>query len=295
MAPRRLRGRADQLGRLAHAPSAPVLCVAQVLTVNMVTSVTLGLVLALEKAEPDIMTRKPRDPKKPILDGLTLWRTFIVTTTLVVLILGNQEWTFVVDGGSRSDPLLLAKVRGQGLPLQRSLVHPGRPSSPRSLPHPPRSSPSPHSQGRAVAMTTLVTAQAFYAINCRYIWNPSLHPLAWIENHWMFAMVLINIGFQCFLVYVPKVQDVWEMTDIDANAWGRIILLSSCLFLAVEFEKWFAPRYVFPIFEPYMARKTATVHDRMSAGAGHSAAAAAAAAASKEESKESKEEKAVAA
>ena len=102
----------------------------------MVTSVTLGLVLALEKAEPDIMTRKPRDPKRPLLDGLTLWRTFIVTTTLVVLILGNQEWTFVVDGGSRSDPVLLAKVRGQGLPLERSFVRPGRPSSPWPLTRP---------------------------------------------------------------------------------------------------------------------------------------------------------------
>ena len=142
-------------------------------------------------------------------------------------------------------------------------------------------------------MTTLVTAQAFYAINCRYIWNASLHPLAWFENRWMFAMVLLNIGFQCFLVYVPKVQDVWEMADIDANGWGRIILLSACLFLAVEFEKWFAPRFVFPILEPYMARKTATVHDRMSAAADHSAAAAAATATASAAA--TQEEKAVAA
>ena len=98
----------------------------QVLTVNMVTSVTLGLVLALEKAEPDIMTRKPRDPKKPLLDGLTAWRTFVVTSALVICMLGNQEWTFVLNGGSRSDPKLLAQVRRRNrrgacplLPLRR--------------------------------------------------------------------------------------------------------------------------------------------------------------------------------
>lgn len=134
-------------------------------------------------------------------------------------------------------------------------------------------------------MTTLVIGQAFYAINCRYIWSSSLNPRAWFENRWMFAMVLLNAALQCFLVYVPKVQGVWEMADIDANAWGRIILLSVCLFLAVEFEKWFGPRFVFPIIAPFMTRKTATVHDRMSAAADKSAAAAAA----------SREEKAVAA
>jgi len=62
----------------------------QVLTVNMVTSVTLGLVLALEKPEPDVMTRKPRDPKTPILDGFTAYRTLVVTTLFVVCMLGNQ-------------------------------------------------------------------------------------------------------------------------------------------------------------------------------------------------------------
>jgi fluoride ion exporter CrcB/FEX len=62
----------------------------QVLTVNMVTSVTLGLVLALEKPEPDVMSRKPRDPKTPILDGFTTYRTFVVTSLFVICMLGNQ-------------------------------------------------------------------------------------------------------------------------------------------------------------------------------------------------------------
>ena len=33
----------------------------QVLTINMVCSVTLGIVLALEKPEPDVMQRQPRE------------------------------------------------------------------------------------------------------------------------------------------------------------------------------------------------------------------------------------------
>lgn len=59
----------------------------QVLTINMVTSVTLGLVLALEKPEPDVMDRKPRDPKQPLLDAQLGWRTFYVTVLLVTAML----------------------------------------------------------------------------------------------------------------------------------------------------------------------------------------------------------------
>lgn len=42
----------------------------QVLTVNMVTSVTLGIVIALEEPEKDVMTRPPRDPKSPLCVAL---------------------------------------------------------------------------------------------------------------------------------------------------------------------------------------------------------------------------------
>ena len=42
---------------------------AQILWVNMVTSVTLGLVFAFDPAEPGVMQRPPRDPRAPILSA----------------------------------------------------------------------------------------------------------------------------------------------------------------------------------------------------------------------------------
>ncbi len=55
----------------------PILPV-QILWINMTTAVLLGLMLAFEPKEPDIMTRPPRDPKTPILTGVLVWRLFIV-------------------------------------------------------------------------------------------------------------------------------------------------------------------------------------------------------------------------
>lgn len=67
----------------------------------MVTSVTLGIVYAMEEPESDVMTRPPRDPNHPLLDGFIAWKSLFVSLALIVIILGNQEWT-LVTGGSRA-------------------------------------------------------------------------------------------------------------------------------------------------------------------------------------------------
>jgi len=50
----------------------------QILWINMTTAVLLGLPLAFEAKEPDIMRRPPRHPDQPILTGQLVFRTFWV-------------------------------------------------------------------------------------------------------------------------------------------------------------------------------------------------------------------------
>ncbi len=52
---------------------------AQILWVNLVTSVTLGLVLAFEPPEPGVMRRPPRPPGAPLLSPFLLWRVVLVS------------------------------------------------------------------------------------------------------------------------------------------------------------------------------------------------------------------------
>ncbi|WP_432560619.1 HAD-IC family P-type ATPase [Granulicoccus sp. GXG6511] len=56
----------------------------QVLWVNMVVSVTLGLALAFEPSEPGVMNRPPRDPKGSLLDPLMLARIGYVSVLIGV-------------------------------------------------------------------------------------------------------------------------------------------------------------------------------------------------------------------
>jgi magnesium-transporting ATPase (P-type) len=61
---------------------------AQILWVNLVTSVTLGLALAFEPPEPGIMTRRPRPADAPLLSRFMLWRVALVSSLIAAVTLG---------------------------------------------------------------------------------------------------------------------------------------------------------------------------------------------------------------
>jgi magnesium-transporting ATPase (P-type) len=64
----------------------------QVLWVNMVTSVALGLVLSFEPHELDVMQRPPRAVDRPILTGFGIWRVIFVGLALVAVTLWAFFW-----------------------------------------------------------------------------------------------------------------------------------------------------------------------------------------------------------
>ncbi|MFU8817346.1 MAG: HAD-IC family P-type ATPase, partial [Pseudomonadales bacterium] len=61
-------------------PVTPV----QILWVNMITAVTLGIAFAWERAEGDVMRRPPRNTEEPLLTGFVLWRIGFVGGLLLL-------------------------------------------------------------------------------------------------------------------------------------------------------------------------------------------------------------------
>jgi magnesium-transporting ATPase (P-type) len=64
----------------------------QVLWVNMVTSVALGLVISFEPHELDVMNRPPRSADRPILTGFGIWRVIFVGLALLAFTLCAFFW-----------------------------------------------------------------------------------------------------------------------------------------------------------------------------------------------------------
>ncbi len=68
-------------------PITPV----QILWVNTITAVTLGIALSFEPPEQDVMLRPPRDPDESLFSGLLGWRIFFVS----LIILGGAFSQFL--------------------------------------------------------------------------------------------------------------------------------------------------------------------------------------------------------
>jgi len=80
-------------------PVTPV----QILWINMITAVGLGLVLAFEPSEPAIMQRPPRSSSAPILSPFLVWRTGFVAVLFAAIAFAMFAW-----------------ARGRGLSIEES-------------------------------------------------------------------------------------------------------------------------------------------------------------------------------
>ena len=86
------------LAAIFAGTTLPILPV-QILWINMTTAVLLGLMLAFEPKEPDIMQRPPRDPRTPILTGVLIGRILLVSLILLVGAFGSFEWALGKGAG----------------------------------------------------------------------------------------------------------------------------------------------------------------------------------------------------
>ncbi len=90
------------LASILVGTTLPILPV-QILWINMTTAVLLGLMLAFEPQEKDIMERPPREPSAPLLDRVMIGRILLVT----ILMLGAVFSLFLWQ-------------RGQGYPVEEA-------------------------------------------------------------------------------------------------------------------------------------------------------------------------------
>jgi magnesium-transporting ATPase (P-type) len=79
------------IGALVINVDVPITAL-QILWVNMITSVTLGIVLAFDRPGRGVLQNPPRKITKGIFGRLLLWRMTSVTLMFVLVVLGSFEW-----------------------------------------------------------------------------------------------------------------------------------------------------------------------------------------------------------
>ena len=175
----------------------------QVLYVNMITSVTMGLMLAMEPCEDTIMSRPPRRKGKRLFGKLVMWNCLWVSALLVTCVIGTFAWHLRVNpaderrsGADSSDPRI--------------------------------------NKARAEAFNMLVFAEIAYALNCRYVKSTSIRKELFTGNKWCWIAIAVTVALQILLTYTPGVNEVFNNAPIDGVSWARILVGSVIVFFIVE-------------------------------------------------------------
>ncbi|MCB6179050.1 cation-transporting P-type ATPase [Rhodobacter sp. Har01] len=90
----------------------------QILWVNLITAITLGLALAFEPTETGTMARPPRARHAPILSGQLVWHVVLVATLFLAAVFG--VFTYAIDKGH---PLALAQTMAMNTLVVLEIFH----------------------------------------------------------------------------------------------------------------------------------------------------------------------------
>mmetsp|Transcript_24240 Transcript_24240/g.58096 ORF Transcript_24240/g.58096 Transcript_24240/m.58096 type:complete len:520 (-) Transcript_24240:60-1619(-) len=193
----------------------------QVLYVNMVTSVTMGMMLSMEPPEGDIMSRPPRKTNKRLFGKKVMWNCIYVSSLMVCAVIGVFQWSLTNNPADEVDGRRAAADR-----------------SPRI------------DRARGEAFNMLVFAEMAYALNCRYLRDKAITTKLFTENWWCWVAIGIATTLQIILTYVPGVSYFFYNGPIDGMAWLRILGFSTVIFFLVEIEKVVGPKYLMPLVRP---------------------------------------------
>ena len=90
----------------------------QILWINLITAVTLGLALAFEPSEPGSMRRPPRPRDEPLLTGELIWHITLVSTLFLAAVFGM--FFYAVDRGY---PIALAQTIAMNMLVVLEIFH----------------------------------------------------------------------------------------------------------------------------------------------------------------------------
>jgi magnesium-transporting ATPase (P-type) len=90
----------------------------QILWINLITAITLGIALAFEPTEPGVMARPPRPRDAPILSGALVWHVALVAILFLAAVSGVFSYAL-----HRGYPLALAQTMAMNTLVVLEIFH----------------------------------------------------------------------------------------------------------------------------------------------------------------------------
>ena len=175
----------------------------QLLWVNLTTDGLPAIALGVDPGDPDIMERKPRDPKESVFTRDVKVYLVVVPVMMTVLLLFGyfyyQPWRGVVNGRD-----MLVEARTQ-------------------------------------LLTAMVLMELANAISARSLKYP-VFKVGLFKNKYLWYAVLSSLALQLFVLYTPGAQSLFGVSSPEPIDWAFAILFTSIVFGSLEIGKYVASK-----------------------------------------------------
>ena len=188
----------------------------QLLWLNLLTDGAPALALAMEKGDPDVMDRKPRPKREPIINGSMQLGIIIQTITqtgcvLTAFVLGLM-WHLQAEGLATGAGLLdLFRINWVGRDVQTA---------------------------ETMAFVTLSLCELFRAYTVRSE-RASIFRLGVFSNKWMQYAVGFSIFLLLLVCLVPFLQPIFNTHTPSLGEWTLVVLLALVPAASEEVTKFF--------------------------------------------------------
>lgn len=177
----------------------------QILWINLMTDGLPALALSSDPYEPDIMSRKPRDPKKNIIDKRAF--TSIIIRAMIITAISLVLYYIALE---------IYAPGWQTLPKDSPQLY---------LP-------------RTFVFSTLLICELLNVYNTRSDRRSFFKVPVW-SNKYLLIAVLISLTLNFVLIYTPPLANLFQLSPIPLIDWLIIIPLSFLTVVSEELIKWY--------------------------------------------------------
>jgi Ca2+-transporting ATPase len=168
----------------------------QLLWVNLITDGIPALALGVEPAEPNLLSRPPRNPQAGFLRGRELGDILLEGTTIGIATLA----IFIFELFYRSAAL------GPDLA---------------------------YTYAQTSAFSVLVVSQLFHSLNCRSLTMP-LHRVGLFGNRFLILSFFGSLAIHIMVIYTPFLQTIFKVTALSAMDFTVVMLFSMAPLFGVQ-------------------------------------------------------------
>ena len=176
------------------------------LWINLITDCFPALALGMERGEPEIMRRRPRDPKDGIFAGGmgfdVAWQGLLVTAVTLLAYFSGLLLTCPVQ----MDWAALVRI----------------------------TDPLAHKTGMTMAFFTLSMAEIFHSFNMRSR-RASLFSMG--QNGYLWGAMVLSLVLSTVVLYVPALAAAFDFVPLSGTAYGASMALALAVIPVVELVK----------------------------------------------------------